>query len=163
MSFTTLSGANETPPNTSTGTDSMLVTLLVDTLTVDVTFSGLSMPSAAAHIHCCGPARVAEPIAVPLNSLPTGVTSGAFNASFNLTNASSYNSAFLTANGGTEASAEEAFITGLNGGQTYSNIHSSLYPGGEIRGQLTAITEPASILLAGGLLLFFALFRRTIV
>ncbi|HEY6991107.1 MAG TPA: CHRD domain-containing protein [Bryobacteraceae bacterium] len=159
---TTLSGANETPPNTSTGTGSMLVTLLADTLTVDITFSGLSAPSAAAHIHCCGVGRAA-PIAVPFNTFPTGVTSGSFNASFDLTNVSSYSSAFLTANGGTAASAEDAFITGLNGGQTYGNIHSSLYPGGEIRGQLAAIPEPASIFLAGGFLLFFALFRRKIV
>lgn len=159
---TTLSGANETPPNASTGTGSMLVTLLADTLTVDVTFSGLSTPAAAAHIHCCGPVGVAEPIAVPFNSFPTG-TSGSFTGSFDLTSASSYSSAFLTANGGTAASAEAVFIASLNAGQTYGNIHTSNFPGGEIRGQLAMIPEPASIFLAGGFLLFFALFRRKIV
>jgi len=141
----------------------MLVTLLADTLTVDVTFSGLSAAAMAAHIHCCGPVGMAEPIAVPFNSFPTGVTSGSFTGSFDLTSASSYSSAFLTANGGTAASAEAAFITGLNAGQTYGNIHTSNFPGGEIRGQLAAIPEPASIFLAGGFLLFFALFRRKIV
>ena len=60
-------------------------------------------------------------------------------------------------------SAETAFIAGLNGGQTYGNVHTTLNPGGEIRGQLAAIPEPASILLAGSFLLFFALFRRKIV
>jgi len=159
---TTLSGANETPPNASAGTGSMLVTLLADTLTVDVTFSGLSAPAAAAHIHCCGPVEVAEPIAVPFNSFPAG-TSGSFTASFDLTSASSYTSAFLTANGGTAASAEPIFIANLNAGQTYGNIHTSNFPGGEIRGQLAAIPEPASIFLAGGFLLLFALFRRKIV
>jgi CHRD domain-containing protein len=160
---TTLSGANETPPNASTGTGSMLVTLLADTLTVNVTFSGLVSPAVAAHIHCCGPVGVAEPIAVPFNSFPTGVTSGSFTASFDLTIDASYSAAFLTSNGGTAASAEAAFISGLNAGQTYGNIHSNLFPGGEIRGQLAAIPEPASIFLAGGFLLFFALFRRRIV
>jgi len=157
--FTTLSGANETPPVASSGTGSMLVTLLADTLTVDVTFSGLSAPSTAAHIHCCG-VGVPEPIAVPFNSFPTGVTSGSFSGSFDLTNITSYSSAFLMANGGTAASAETAFIDGLNGGQTYGNVHSTLNPGGEIRGQLAAIPEPASIFLAGGFLLFFAMCRR---
>lgn len=159
---TTLSGANETPPNASAGTGSMLVTLLGDTLTVDVNFSGLGEPAAAAHIHCCGPVGVAEPIAVPFGGFPAG-TSGSFTASFDLTSAASYSSAFLMANGGTAASAEAIFVDSLNAGQTYGNIHTSTFPGGEIRGQLAMIPEPASIFLAGGFLLFFALFRRKII
>ena len=159
---TTLSGVNETPPNASAGTGSMLVTLLADTLTVDVNFSDLSVPAAAAHIHCCGPVGIAEPIAVPFGGFPAG-TSGSFSASFDLTSATSYSSAFLMANGGTVAGAEAAFIAGLNTGNTYGNIHTSNFPGGEIRGQLAMIPEPASIFLAGGFLLFFALFRRKIV
>ena len=159
---TTLSGANETPPVASSGTGSMLVTLLGDMLNVSVNFSGLSAPSTAAHIHCCG-VGVPEPIAVPFNSFPTGVMSGSFSGSFDLTNVTSYSSAFLMANGGTAASAEAAFIAGLNEGQTYGNVHSTLNPGGEIRGQLAVIPEPASIFLAGGFLLLFALFRRKIV
>jgi hypothetical protein len=158
---TTLSGANETPPTTSTGTGSMLVTLLADTLTVSVNFSGLSSPDTASHIHCCG-VGVSEPIAVPFTTFPTGLTAGTFNDSYDLTNIATYNSAFVTANGGTAATAEAAFIAGLNGGQTYGNVHTVANPGGEIRGQLAAIPEPASVFFAGGFLLVFALFRRKV-
>jgi hypothetical protein len=160
--FTTLSGANETPPTTSTGTGSMLVTLLADTLNVSVNFSGLSSPDTASHIHCCGPVTMSEPIAVPFTTFPIGLTAGTFTASYDLTNIASYNSAFVMMYGGTAASAEAAFIDGLNAGQTYGNVHSIANPGGEIRGQLAAIPEPATAFLAGGFLLVFALFRRRV-
>ncbi len=55
---------------------------------------------------------------------------------FDLTLASSYNSAFITAHGGTVAQAEADLIAGLLGGQTYLNIHTNLFPGGEIRANL---------------------------
>lgn len=66
---------------------------------------------------------------------------------FELTIASTYNPAFITAHGGTVSGAMAAFIAGLNSGQTYFNIHTSQFPGGEIRGQLNAVPEPASLLL----------------
>ncbi len=50
-----LSGAAEAPPNASPGIGIALVEL--DTLThmlhVNVSFSGLTAPNTAAHIHCC--------------------------------------------------------------------------------------------------------------
>jgi hypothetical protein len=64
------------------------------------------------------------------------------------------------ANGNTAASAEAAFIVGLNDGQTYVNVHSMSFPGGEIRGQLEAVPEPATAFLAGGVLAALALLRR---
>jgi hypothetical protein len=159
---TTLSGANEVPPVASAGTGSMLVTLDVNTLSVSITFSGLTTPDVAAHIHCCGPVGVSEPIAVPFTTFPTGLTAGSFSASYDLTSAASYSDAFLTANGGTAASAEAAFLAGLNAGQSYGNIHTTLNPGGEIRGQLAAIPEPTTALLAGGVLAILALLRRRV-
>jgi len=157
---TTLAGANETPPVTSAGTGSMTVTLSGDLLSVSVTFSGLTSPDVASHIHCCGPVGIAEPIAVPFTTFPTGLTAGTFSSSYDLTEVGVYSAAFLTANGGTAASAETAFITGLNDGQTYGNVHSANFPGGEIRGQLAAVPEPASVFLAGGVLAALALLRR---
>jgi hypothetical protein len=66
--------------------------------------------------------------------------------------ASSYNPAFITAQGGTVAQAQAAFVAGLISGQTYLNIHTSQFPGGEIRGQLQAVPEPTTmLLLASGL------------
>jgi hypothetical protein len=61
--------------------------------------------------------------------------------------ASSYNPAFITAHGGTVAGAQAAFVAGLLSGQTYLNIHTTQFPGGEIRGQLQPVPEPATMLL----------------
>ena len=138
----TLLGANEVPPTGSTATGSILVTLNGNTLSVNETFSGLTTPASAAHIHCCGPVGVNEPVAVPFTGFPNA-TSGMYMNSFDLTLASSYTAAFVAANGGTAASAEAAFIASLNSFQTYANIHNATFPGGEIRGQL--VPEPATI------------------
>ena len=149
---TTLTGSQEVPPSGSAGIGSALVTLDTATnlLTVNVSFAGLGSPTIASHIHCCAlpgtNAMVAT--AVPtFPGFPLGVTTGTYLMTFDLTLASTYNPAFITAHGGTVAGAMAAFIAGLNSGQTYLNIHTSQFPGGEIRGQLNAVPEPASLLL----------------
>jgi hypothetical protein len=77
---------------------------------------------------------------------------------FDLTMASSYNPAFVTAEGGTVAGAEAALVAGLLAGETYINIHTTMFPGGEIRGFLSAVPEPATwaMMLIGFLGLGFA-------
>jgi hypothetical protein len=80
---------------------------------------------------------------------PLGVTSGTFDNTFDLTMASSYNPAFITANGGTPASAEAALAASLAAGTAYLNIHTTVVPGGEIRGFLRPVPEPASLTLLG--------------
>lgn len=150
---TTLTGAQEVPPSGSPGIGSALVTLdtVTNILTVNVSFAGLVSPTTASHIHCCtGPgANALVATAVPtFPGFPLGVTTGTYLMSFDLTSASTYNPAFITANGGTVAGAQAAFITGLTNGLTYLNIHTQQFPGGEIRGQLAAeVPEPASLLL----------------
>jgi hypothetical protein len=58
---------------------------------------------------------------------------------------SSYNPAYITANGGTPASAETALLSAISSGRAYLNIHTSTFGGGEIRGFLVAVVpEPAS-------------------
>ncbi|HXQ71052.1 MAG TPA: CHRD domain-containing protein [Pyrinomonadaceae bacterium] len=151
---TTLTGAQEVPPTGSPGIGSALVTLdtVTNMLTVNVSFAGLVSPTVASHIHCCaGPgANALVATAVPtFPGFPLGVTTGTYLMSFDLTAASTYNPAFITANGGTVASAQAAFIAGLTNGLAYLNIHTEQFPTGEIRGQLgtAAVPEPASLLL----------------
>jgi CHRD domain/PEP-CTERM motif len=149
---TTLTGAQEVPPNASPGIGSALVTVdtVTNMLTINVSFSGLLSPTVASHIHCCVPPGVNAGVATAVPTFPgfpLGVTTGTYLQTFDLTLASTYNPAFITANGGTVTGAQAAFITGLVNGQTYLNIHTSMFPGGEIRGQLQAVPEPATLLL----------------
>lgn len=158
ITFTaTLSGALEVPPVPSPGTGFTTVVLntTANTLFVDVVFSGLSSGTTASHIHCCvaspflnANAGVATQTPSFLN-LPMGVTSGSFTQLLDLTLASSYNPAFITAEGGTVPGAEAALVAGMENGESYLNIHTTVDPGGEIRGLLAETPEPSSILLLG--------------
>ncbi|HET6850985.1 MAG TPA: CHRD domain-containing protein [Pyrinomonadaceae bacterium] len=154
LAFTaTLTGSQEVPPTGSPGIGSALVTLdtVTNLLTVNVSFAGLGSPTIASHIHCCTPPGVNAMVATTVPTFPgfpLGVTTGTYLMTFDLTLASTYNPAFITAHGGTVAGAQAAFIAGLLSGQTYLNIHTTQFPGGEIRGQLLqAVPEPATVLL----------------
>jgi hypothetical protein len=105
-----------------------------------VTFQGLLAPNTAAHIHAAtavpfeGNAGVATTTPT-FTGFPSGVTSGSYDNTFDMTQASSYNPSFVTASGGM-SNAEAALATAMANGKAYLNIHSTLYPGGEIRGFL---------------------------
>jgi hypothetical protein len=151
----TLAGSNEAPSNGSLGTGFALVTvdIVAHTMEVEVTFSDLTTGNTASHIHCCtalpftGTAGVATTTPT-FTGFPTGATSGTYDHIFDMTLASSYNAAFVTAKGGI-SNAELALYAGMAAGEAYLNIHTTTYPGGEIRGFLTPVPEPASIALLG--------------
>ena len=63
-----------------------------------------------------------------------------------LINATSYNPAFITSAfnpSGTVAGADAALVSGIAAGKTYLNIHTTNFPGGEIRGFLTPVSGEA--------------------
>jgi len=156
-----ISGPNENPATPSLGTGFALVTLdtTAQTLEVNVFFSnllatipGTSTPSGttASHIHCCvsSPGNAGVATTTPsFMGFPLGVDSGSFDRVLDLTMSSSYNPAFITAEGSL-AAAEAALENGLINSQTYLNIHTNAFPGGEVRAFLTPTPEPTTAALA---------------
>jgi len=137
-----LNGANENPPVTTSGSGTATVTWNTATneMTVDVAFSGLGTGTTASHIHCCAvpPTNASVATQVPrFTGFPVGVTAGTYSHTFDMTDPASYNPAFVSANGGTVATAEPVLLAGLLAGQAYLNIHTTANQSGEIRGVLT--------------------------
>jgi hypothetical protein len=168
-----LTGSLEVPATGSSGTGSATVTIdtVLNTMQVNVAFSGLSSGTTASHIHCClaSPfltgANVGVATAVPtFTGFPLGVTSGTYSHLFDLTLASSYNPAFVSSSifnpSGTVSGAEAALVAGIEAGDTYLNIHTTNFPSGEIRGFLVPTPEPSSILLLGSGLVALICTRR---
>ena len=147
----TLSGLNEAPTNTSSGLGTATVTFDLDlvTMRVQASFADLVGVTTASHIHCCtvlpgvGTAGVATQTP-SFVGFPLGVTSGTYDHTFDLTAPGSYNAAFITAKGGTVSSALNALLAGIDAGDAYLNIHTKSFPGGEIRGFLVPVPEPAT-------------------
>ena len=111
----TLNGASEVPPENSKGTGTFEGSLDTGTkvLTYTLSYSDLSGPATAAHIH--GPAPVGQNagVMVPLKGA-SGLASPIKG----------------------KATLTDSQIQEINNGQTYVNIHTKAHPAGEIRGQL---------------------------
>ena len=151
-----LNGASEDPRNDSpaTGRTSVLIDDVTNLMTVNATFSGLIGTTTVSHIHCCTliPFRARAGVATSqptFPAFPDGVTEASYSETFNLLNLATYNTAFIDSNGGSVESARLAFLTGLAEGRAYLNIHTTAFPGGEIRGFLAEVPEPGSIALFG--------------
>lgn len=139
---------------TGTGTGTVTFDPVLYTMLIDIQFSGLSGTTTVAHIHGPTPNPFTGTAGVITTTpsfpgFPTGVTSGTYNQLFDMTQASSYNPSFVTNNGGTPLSAFAAFTNAAAAGRTYFNIHTSQFPGGEIRAFLNPVPEPSSIVLTG--------------
>lgn len=109
----TLNGASEVPPVTTSGTGAATIDVNTATRQVTwmVTYSGLSGPAKAAHIHCGAAAGANAPVAVSFGTKVASPIKG---------------SAKMTA----------AQLSALQAGNCYVNVHTAAHKGGEIRGQL---------------------------
>ena len=108
----TLTTGAEVPPVTGAGTGSAVVNFDPATkqVTYTVSYSGLSGPAKAAHIHCGAAAGANAGVAVPFKS-----TDSPINGTATLT---------------------DAQIADLEAGKCYVNIHTEKNGGGELRAQL---------------------------
>lgn len=150
--------ASPLSPEVPGATGSGQVRLTFDTdlhqLAITADWAGLSGQTTVAHIHCCVAAPGTVGVAVTPGTLPmfpVGTSSGTYARLLDLTLASTYTGGFLAGAGGTAAGAEARLLNGLRAGQAYFNIHTNAFPGGEIRGFLAPVPEPASwaLLIAG--------------
>lgn len=133
----TLDSAQEVPPNPSTGTGTGTVTLNVSTgaLQINGTYTGMTSTVMAAHLH--GPAAPGVSAGIMVGLAVTGGTSGTYFG------------------GGTLTPTQ---VTNVMNGLTYLNLHTAMFSGGEIRGQVVApgsatpygANPPLSLQLVGG-------------
>jgi hypothetical protein len=113
---TTMNAASEVPTNQSGGTGSATITLdpATNKITWNVTFSSLTGPATAVHIHGPAPAGKNAGVMIWLSTKGQPATSPVTG----------------------EGSLSAAQVSDLTNGQCYVNVHTDANPGGEIRGQL---------------------------
>jgi hypothetical protein len=160
---TVMDGPTEGTPSLGTGTSTVTYDNSAHTMRVQASFQGLTGTTTASHIHAPTPAAGSGTAGVAtqtptFSSLPIGVQAGSFDQTLDLTLASSWNNAYIVANGGTPATAEQAFFIAMDQNKAYLNIHSSVNPGGEIRGFY--VPEPGALTLLGMVGLGAAIRRR---
>ena len=111
------SGSQEVPPNASPGTGTIIGSYnhVTNTISYSIIFSGLGSNTVAAHFHAPAPPGVNAPVIIAHTGFPTGVTSGTYSNTHVITDLQE---------------------TQLFSGLWYSNIHTALLPGGEIRAQI---------------------------
>ena len=123
----TLTGAQETPPNSSTGTGAAAFILddVNRTLISAVTFAGLTSPTTSGDIED-KTGLIVHPFPTGPFGFPTGVTGGSFTDIW--------------------TGLTPGNITALESGSYSINIRTAAFPSGEIRGQI-AVPEPASVVM----------------
>jgi YVTN family beta-propeller protein len=125
----TLSGGNEVPPVSTTATATATFTLQGTTVSYRIDVTNLGGPGndiTAAHIHS-GATGVNGPIRVSL--LPTPVTGLSVPLTGNLVQGT-----FTSAN--VQGITFDQLIAEMRNGTAYVNVHTTVNPNGEIRGQI---------------------------
>lgn len=167
-----LNGANEASPNASPGFGYSRLYLDTDAHTLRITaeFQDLIGNTTAAHVHgpTAAPGAGVAAVATQTPSFvgfPLGVTAGNWDHTFDTTQTSTWNLTFINNNGGAPLGAEAALLVALEQGRAYFNIHTDVFPAGEIRGfYAAAVPEPGvwALLIAGFGLAGAALRRRAV-
>jgi hypothetical protein len=146
----TLTGSQEVPPNMSpaVGFGTFVLNTAGTELTFNITFSGLiGGRISGAHFHNAPPGvngGIVRHVSAASVPGPAGVFSGVWTVNDPPLAGVDPNRGPLT-----------SFLVGeLFAGRIYFNIHTNDgippdFPGGEIRGQLQAVPEPATLLLLG--------------
>jgi len=138
-----LSGLGENPPNASpaTGFGTVVLNAAQTQITVDESWSGLLATATASHIHSPGGVGTNAAVVFPFSGVPPTTAGAIPEQTFSITSTQ---------------------VAQLFAGYMYMNIHTSVFPGGEIRGQLlVAAPEPGTLALAGvGAATFAWLARR---
>ena len=124
-----LSGLEETPSISTTGNGLFRADISADGMSIDFTMIYFDLEGAVtdAHIHL-GQAGVAGGVVAFLcaGCPPGGVITGTITAADVLG---------IPAQGIAAGEIEE-LVRAMRRGATYANVHSSLHPGGEVRGQI---------------------------
>ncbi len=128
-----LAGGNEVPPINSAGTGAFEMTIR-DTITFSLTFSSLSSPLTVSHLHFA-PTKVAGGVMIFLcggGNQPAcpAATSGTITGTITAANVTGPGGQGI--NPGDLNSALEAVRSDLS----YANMHTTMFPGGEIRGNV---------------------------
>jgi len=123
-----LKGSSEVPATTSAATGTATFTVSGTTVTYTVTFTGLTGNPTASHMHV-GSGSVAGNVVVPFKGLPTATT-GTFTGTFTQADISPQTTPPLT--------TLDDLLVQMRAGNTYTNIHTTANPNGEIRGQIQA-------------------------
>ncbi|MBI5947660.1 MAG: CHRD domain-containing protein [Chloroflexi bacterium] len=127
----TLTGAAESTPVTTTATGTF--TYSVTGTSIEWSLQATGTDLTAAHIHN-GAAGAAGPIVVNLFANANGTTT--IDATGTATAAELL--------GPLQGKTFADFVTALNAGNLYANVHSKANAAGEIRGQLVAVSLPAA-------------------
>ena len=128
-SFTALlNGANERPtPATTLANGAASFSLSGTTVSYVITFSRLTSAPAAAHIHGPGSAAQVVGVVVPFSTAGQTGTAGVLRGTFT--------AADIRGLAGQPAFSLDSLLTLMRNGNAYVNVHTAMFPGGEIRGQ----------------------------
>ncbi len=129
----TLHGDNEVPPINSDGKAEFRMEV-ANSITFSLTFSGLSTPLVVAHLHFA-PTKVAGGVMIFLcgggnQPVCPAATSGTITGTISEANVTG------PVNQGIDAGDLTSALEAVHDGNAYANMHTTKFPGGEIRGQV---------------------------